>query len=73
LRRNGEEVVQRAAFVSLEVRKGQIAQLGRVQHFGDCVAREREHAPRPGVEQQRLVVQHEVLVEAEAATRNLDG
>ncbi len=66
-RRCPEELVQRAALVGLVVRERDPPEPLHRQHRGDGLAREREDAPRPGVEQERLVVCDEVLVEAEAA------
>ena len=65
-RRGGEEVVQRAAFVGFDVREGDVAQARQRQHLADRLGDEREHAARAGVEEQRLVVDDQVLVEVEA-------
>jgi hypothetical protein len=50
LARGGEEVVERAAFVGLVVREGDVAQVLQRQHVGDRFGHQREHAARAGVE-----------------------
>src|SRR6516164_4662806 len=41
-------------------------------HGGNRFLHEREHPARTGVEQKRLLVEHEILVEAEPARDNRD-
>ena len=72
LRRDGQEFVHRAAFVGLEMREGEVAQAAHRQHGFDRGARRFEDAAQAGVEEQRLVVDDQILVEREAAG-NVDG
>src|SRR5690606_32703061 len=70
----GEEVVERAALVGLEVREGDVAQLPERQHPADRLGHERKEPPGAGVEEERLVVGDEVLVEVEVRPAgNLHG
>ena len=50
LRRGGEEVVERAAFVGFVVREGDVAQARERRHGADRLGDERKHALRAGVE-----------------------
>ena len=69
LRRDREPFVHRAALVGLEMAEGDPAQaLGR-DDAADGVAVERKHLAQAGVEHQRLVAEHEELVEGEAGGR----
>ena len=63
--RRRQPFVERAAFVGLEVREADVAQPLDRQHAADGLAHEREQPPRPGVEEQRRVVDDQVLVEIE--------
>ena len=62
-----EQLVERAALVGLDVREGHPAQARHRHHGRDRLPHQREHPARPGVEEQRLLVHDQVLVEAEAA------
>ena len=73
LRGDGEELVQRAALVGLEVREADVAEARRRQHGLDRLADEREHPARAGVEEQRLLVDDQVLVEGESAGHRVTG
>ena len=62
--RGGEEQVHRAALVGLDVGEGDPAQVGERHDSRDGVRHEREELAHAGVEQERLLVAHEELVEA---------
>ncbi|MCQ4345941.1 hypothetical protein NGA35_00555 [Pseudomonas stutzeri] len=67
LRGDGQPFVERAALVGLDVGQADVAQALDRQHAGHRLAHQREQPARAGVEQQRLVVEQQVLVEREAA------
>jgi hypothetical protein len=58
-------LVQRPAFVRLEVAEADPANSRGIDQAGDRFVHEREQGAHAGVEQQRLVVEHEELVELE--------
>ncbi len=62
---HGQELVEGAAFVGLEVRDAEIAQAADRDHGLDGLADQRKHPARPGVEQERFVVDDQKLVEGE--------
>ena len=66
LRRRGEELVHRAALVGLDVARTR-SSAGRraARSRGDRLGHQREQRPHPGVEQERLLVADEELVERE--------
>ncbi len=64
--RRRQQLVERAALVGLEVRERDVAQSLDRHDRGDRFAHQREHPARTGVEEERLVVDQQVLVEAEA-------
>jgi len=65
VRGDGEEVVERAALVGLEVREGDVADRVHRQRLADRLGDQREHAARAGVEDERLGAGDQVLVEVE--------
>jgi hypothetical protein len=71
VRRRGEELVHRPAFVRLDVRERDPAQPGDRQHLLDRLPDEREQLAHAGVVQQGLLRVHQELVEGEAARRNV--
>ena len=70
--RRREPLVERTALVRFHVGEGDVAQPLRRQDAGDRLMHQGKHPARPGVEQQGLLVDDEVLVEAEAAARQGD-
>jgi hypothetical protein len=64
-RRDREEVVQATRLVGLDMRERDPAKLFDREHGGDRLLHQREHLARTGVEDQRLVIDDEVLVERE--------
>ena len=69
LGRDREPLVQRAALVRLEVAEGDPAQPFRRNDAAHAIAVEREHLAQAGVEHQRLVSEHEKLIEDKAGRR----
>src|SRR4029079_477563 len=67
LRRYGEKLIQRSAFVGLDVRERNITKRLHGDHTPDGLAHRSEQHSRPGVEQQRIGIANQVLVEGEAA------
>lgn len=67
LRRDRQPLVHRAAFIRLEMRVRDVAQPLDGQHALDRLAREGEQPARSRVEQERRVVDDQVLVEVELA------
>jgi hypothetical protein len=70
-RRDLQEVRKAAALVRFDMREGNVPQLRDRKHGLDLLPDEREQLARPGVEQQRLFVDDEVLVEREAARHHV--
>ena len=68
--RDGEPFVQRAALVHFEVTPANPAQRGRIDQAGHRLAHLREHPPHAGVEQQRLLVLDEEVVELQVELRS---
>ncbi|MNL46930.1 hypothetical protein D3C87_1696800 [compost metagenome] len=72
MRRGGEEFIQCAAFVGLEVRKADIPQAINGQDPRNRRADDRKQLAQAGMKQQRRVVVDQILVEGESAARDLD-
>ena len=70
--RIGEELIERTAFVRLEMREGNVAKPLNWHHVVDRLAHQRKEFPRPGVEQQRIVIVDQVLAETEPAGQLVD-
>ena len=64
VRSGSQELVHRTAFVGLHVPERDPAQTLERKDALDRLTHQREHRPGPGVEQQRLVVIDEELIEA---------
>ena len=69
LRRDGQPVIQGAALIGLEMAEGDPAQPLRRDNAGDGAAIKGEHAAQAGMEDQRVIAQHQELVEGEAGGR----
>src|SRR5215510_11210042 len=73
VRRDREPVVQRAAFVDLEMTPANPPQRGRVDDPGDGIANLGKHLSHAGVKQQRFLVTDEKVVELQIELRDVDG
>src|SRR5262249_22533327 len=71
MRRCGEELVQRAVFVGLMMRKRNIPQLRDGQYCRNGSARRGKQAPRTGVEQQWRVIDEQILIERKTTWRGI--
>src|SRR5262249_50201722 len=72
-RRNGEPLVQRTTLVHLEMTPADPTQRGWIDQRGDRVAHLREHAPHPGVKQERLIVLDQEMIELQVELRRING
>jgi hypothetical protein len=63
VQRDRQPLVQRTAFVGLEVAEPDPAQAGRIDQGGNGLAHGGEDGAHAGMEEQRLVVAHEELIE----------
>src|SRR4030095_5896499 len=61
--RNIEPLIERSAFVGLEVAKANTTKRSGIDQGRNCIAHVRENAPHSGVKKQRLFVAYEKLVE----------
>jgi hypothetical protein len=61
----GQPIMERAAFIRLEMAEADVAQGGKVDELRDGIANFRVHSAQPGVEQQRFIVFHQKMVELE--------
>lgn len=73
IRRDGQPIIQRATLVRLKVAPTDPAQHRRIEHLGDPLKHLGKHAPQAGVEEQRLVILHQEMIEAEIDLRIEDG
>ena len=67
LRRDGEKLIQRSTLVRLDVRERNVAKRCHRDDAPDGLAHRSEQHSRAGVEQQRIGIANQVLVEGEAA------
>jgi hypothetical protein len=68
-----QPVVERAAFVGLEVAPGDVPQLRGIDERGDGVSQGREHRLEPRVKEQRFLVAHEEVIELHVEFRDVNG
>jgi hypothetical protein len=66
-------VVERADFVELKVTPGNVPESYGINQCGDSFAQGREHAPEPGMKQQRLVIAHEKMIELHVEVWDVNG
>jgi hypothetical protein len=71
--RSRQELVESPAFVGFDMGEADVAQALDRRDSGYGLAHEREEPPGTRVEQQRLLIQDEVLVECEAAGQRGGG
>src|SRR5579872_4050652 len=73
LRRVTEPLVQRAAFVALEMTEADVAQAGGIDQDADGLAHFGKHSLVAGVEKQGMLVTHQKVAELEIDLRNIGG
>jgi len=70
--RDREPVVEGAAFVHLEVAPADPPDRRRIQNTRNGVAHIREHTAHPGVEEERLLVANQEVIELQVNLRDVD-